>query len=297
MADIIDQTSHKFGNLRTLENSGGSLDERKQIMKELKVFINRLTCRLNWPSSRLFLHLSISQIQKNASSQVRFNSANFRGNLRVRCVPEHWRKGYSRIWEELCHPEFLLQWITVSCNSWPFRGILPESSKKNSVLGLYLLYLLSQNKISEFHVELQSIPSSDHSNIYINVPVSLEQYFVDGNYAKVLATKNVPLDAYNFFISKFIDTVRTEIARSVEVSYNQLTLQDAWEIFMLENVDELKQFVERESGMDAEDRTISWIIQDNYLTFVTVNVEKEAVPAKKMMYQVLEYANELQRIV
>jgi hypothetical protein len=66
---------------------------------------------------------------------------------------------------------------------------------------------------------------------------------------------------------------------------------------MLENVDELKQFVERESGMDAEDRTISWIIQDNYLTFVTVNVEKEAVPAKKMMYQVLEYANELQRIV
>ena len=95
------------------------------------------------------------------------------------------------------------------------------------MLGLYLLYLLSQNKISEFHVELQSIPSSDHSNIYINVPVSLEQYFVDGNYAKVLATKNVPLDAYNFFISKFIDTVRTEIARSVEVSYNQLTLQDA----------------------------------------------------------------------
>lgn len=104
---------------------------------------------------------------------------------------------------------------------------MPESSKKNSVIGLYLLYLLSQNKISEFHVELQAIPPSEHSNIYINVPVSLEQYFVDGNYTKVLSTKNAPLEAYRFFIEKFIDTVRTEIARSAEVSYTQLSLKDA----------------------------------------------------------------------
>ena len=174
---------------------------------------------------------------------------------------------------------------------------MPESSKKNSVLGLYLLYLLSQNKISEFHVELQAIPSSDHSNIYINVPVSLEQYFVDGNYAKVLATKNVPLDAYNFFIEKFIDTVRTEIARSVEVSYEKLSLKDACEIFMLDNVDQLQHFVETQSDINAEDRTISWVIKDDYLHFTTINVEKEGIPAKKMMAQVLEYAHELQRIV
>ena len=177
------------------------------------------------------------------------------------------------------------------------RDVLPESSKKNSVLGLYLLYLLSQNKISEFHVELQAIPSSDHSNIYINVPVSLEQYFVDGNYAKVLATKNVPLDAYNFFIEKFIDTVRTEIARSVEVSYEKLSLKDACEIFMLDNVDQLQHFVETQSDINAEDRTISWVIKDDYLHFTTINVEKEGIPAKKMMAQVLEYAHELQRIV
>lgn len=174
---------------------------------------------------------------------------------------------------------------------------MPESSKQNSVIGLYLLYLLSQNKISEFHVELQSIPSANHSNIYINVPVSLEQYFVDGNYAKVLATKTAPLESYNFFIEKFIDTVRTEIARSVEVSYKQLTLKDACEIFMLDNVEQLKDFVERESNINAEDRTVSWVIEENYLKFITINVEKEAIPAKKLMYQVLEYANELQRIV
>lgn len=173
------------------------------------------------------------------------------------------------------------------------RDILPESSKKNSVIGLYLLYLLSQNEISEFHVELQSIPSADHNNIYINVPVSLEQYFVDGNYAKVLATKHAPLDVYNFFIKKFIDTVRTEIARSVEVSYKKLSIKDACEVFMLDDVDQLKEFVERESDINNSDRTISWVIKDDYLHFDTITIEKEGIPAKKMIFQVLDYAREL----
>ena len=129
--------------------------------------------------------------------------------------------------------------------------------------------------------------------MYISVPVSLEQYFVDGNYAKVLSTKNAPLDCYYYFIKKFIDTVRTEIARSVEVSYKQLKLKDACEIFMLDNVDQLKEFSERESDINATDRTISWVIKGDYLYFDTITIEKEGIPAKKMIYQVLEYAKEL----
>lgn len=39
-----------------------------------------------------------------------------------------------------------------------FSEILPESQKKYSVLGLYLLYLLSFNKISEYHTEIELIP-------------------------------------------------------------------------------------------------------------------------------------------
>ena len=143
---------------------------------------------------------------------------------------------------------------------------------------------------------MQAIPSSDHSNLYINVPVSLEQYFVDGNYSKVLATKNAPLEAYNFFIEKFIDTVRTEIARSAEVSYKQLSLKDAWEVFMIDSIEQLKEFVEKESSMDDDKRKISWVIEDNYLKFISINLDKEAIPAKRMMIQVLEYAEELMKI-
>lgn len=129
------------------------------------------------------------------------------------------------------------------------------------------------------------------------MPVSLEQHFVDGNYSKVLATKNVPVEAYNFFVEKFIDTVRTEIARSAEVSYKHLSTKDACEIFMLNSIDELKAFVENESSMDNESRKISWVIKDGYLQFIPINIEKNSIPATKMMYQVLDYALELERIV
>jgi 26S proteasome regulatory subunit N12 len=67
-----------------------------------------------------------------------------------------------------------------------FSTILPESQKKYSILGLYLLYLLSFNKISEYHTEIELIPYTEMNNVFIKVPVSLEQYFVEGSYGKIL---------------------------------------------------------------------------------------------------------------
>jgi 26S proteasome regulatory subunit N12 len=78
-----------------------------------------------------------------------------------------------------------------------FDGVLPVSERKYPVLGLYLLYLLSFNKISEYHTEIELIPIADHTNLYIKVPVSLEQYFVEGAYNKILNSKhNLPMVAY-----------------------------------------------------------------------------------------------------
>ena len=36
-----------------------------------------------------------------------------------------------------------------------FKNVLPESQKKNAIIGLYLLYLLSYNKISQYHTEIE----------------------------------------------------------------------------------------------------------------------------------------------
>ena len=121
-----------------------------------------------------------------------------------------------------------------------FNDILPESQKKFSILGLYLLYLLSFNKISEYHTEIELIPHKELTNVFINVPVSLEQYFVEGSYNKILSSKhNLPLQAYQFFIDKFVDAIRYEIARSAEKAYESLSLKDMASMFMIPNANDL----------------------------------------------------------
>lgn len=56
------------------------------------------------------------------------------------------------------------------------RDELPESAYMHQLLGLNLLFLLSQNRVSEFHTELERLSAKDiQSNVYIRHPVSLEQ--------------------------------------------------------------------------------------------------------------------------
>jgi len=53
----------------------------------------------------------------------------------------------------------------------------------------------------------------------------------------------VPLEAYHFFINKFVDAIRFEIARSAERAYESLSLRDTQKIFMIENQQELLNFI------------------------------------------------------
>ena len=85
-------------------------------------------------------------------------------------------------------------------------------------MGLNLLCLLAQNRVAEFHTELERLPGKEiQNNVYIKHPVSLEQYIMEGSYNKVLLAKgNVPAESYNFFIDILMDTVRNEIASCLE---------------------------------------------------------------------------------
>ena len=68
-----------------------------------------------------------------------------------------------------------------------FDSLIGKSQRKNAILGLYLLYLLSFNKISQYHTEIELIPQNlIESDICIKVPVSLETYFVQGSHQKIL---------------------------------------------------------------------------------------------------------------
>ena len=52
---------------------------------------------------------------------------------------------------------------------------------------LYISSLLAQNKVSEFHTEIERLePGEIHDDIYIKHPIQIEQYLMEGNYNKVL---------------------------------------------------------------------------------------------------------------
>ena len=54
----------------------------------------------------------------------------------------------------------------------------------------------------------------------------------------------MPLQAYQFFIDKFVDAIRYEVARSAERAYESLGLQDMTKMFMISNQNELAAFIQ-----------------------------------------------------
>lgn len=77
-----------------------------------------------------------------------------------------------------CSVLFNLGFLTIVSN---YRDELPEAAYMHQLLGLNLLFLLSQNRVSEFHTELERLSARDiQTNVYIRHPVSLEQVLEQG---------------------------------------------------------------------------------------------------------------------
>lgn len=190
-----------------------------------------------------------------------------------------------------------------------------KSEKQNTVLGLYLLNLLAADRIGEFHRELELI--DDHENKFINYPIELERYHMEGNYAKVLSkSKDVPDKIYLCFMERLLDTVRMKVGASMERSYEHLPAEEAAKMLMLEDIGELRDFAKRENEQkDSEDvdtfvndatpsfprnrqvRGIRWEVKDNTIYFVRPAEKLKEVPAIEIMINTISYATDLERIV
>ncbi len=110
-----------------------------------------------------------------------------------------------------------------------FGTQLPDSVYKYHILGLNLLSLLAQNRLAEFHTELELLTVEELKNVYIKHPISLEQFLMEGSFHKVFLSKgNVPAQNYNFFIDILIDTIREEIASCAEKAYARVSTQKSW---------------------------------------------------------------------
>ena len=133
-----------------------------------------------------------------------------------------------------------------------------------------------QNRIAEFHTELELLPASALENPCIKHAVELEQSFMEGAYNRVLsARQTVPHETYVYFMDLLAKTVRyrhfsehflllvlataedfnavfssvpfyscrDEIAGCSEKAYDYLSISDAKKILMFSSDQELSQYI------------------------------------------------------
>lgn len=172
------------------------------------------------------------------------------------------------------------------------RDIIRPSPQEYPILGLNLLRLLVQNRIAEFHTELELLSSSALENPCIKHAVELEQSFMEGAYNRVLSARQaVPDETYVYFMDLLAKTVRDEIAACSEKAYAYLSVADAKRILMFSSDQELTNYVTEEH--------IDWEIKSGSVFFQN---PKESAPCKEipslqLINQTLSYARELERIV
>ncbi|XP_044291167.1 26S proteasome non-ATPase regulatory subunit 8 [Varanus komodoensis] len=188
-------------------------------------------------------------------------------------------------------PSFERYMAQLKCYYFDYKDELPESAYKHQLLGLNLLFLLSQNRVAEFHTELERLPAKDiQTNVYIKHPVSLEQYLMEGSYNKVfLAKGNIPAESYAFFIDILLDTVRDEIASCIEKAYEKILLNEATRMLF---------FTPKKMTDYAKKR--GWVLgPNNHYCFTGQQQKPEdaTIPSTELAKQVIEYARQLEMIV
>ena len=177
-------------------------------------------------------------------------------------------------------------------SSFSAIGANATTERKSHVLGLNLMHLLVDNRLSEFHAELELLSEEDARTPYVLFPITLERQLMVGSYDEVLnAGSLVPDPSYSFFIEKLLETVRDAIADCVEVSYKSMKLVDAVKMMKFESIEQLLEYVQEE----RED----WIVEGDRLTFQPPPMGSKAVdiPSMNLIAQSLTYATELERIV
>lgn len=184
------------------------------------------------------------------------------------------------------------------------------------ILGLYLCHLLASDRVGEFHTELELISVDDYQRAEINLPILLERYLMEGNYAKALQqSKELPQKYGSFFSQRLYDMVRQKVGASLERSYHQIPVAEAVKMLILDGVPQLQEFALRENERKArqEDDTmgdmtpsltrrvpvglVQWEVKDGQLLFKRSGEKRAEIPAFELMENTIGYATDLERIV
>jgi len=171
---------------------------------------------------------------------------------------------------------------------YDYAKYIPASQRQFSLLGLNLLRLLAQNRIAEFHSELELIPLEQHQNVHIRHPIALEQYIMEGSYPKVRAARaDVPNETYTLFMDILMDTIRDEVADCSDRAFRSLPVSDMQKLLQLSDARKFQDYIHERK----------WELNGNNIVFAKPETTKIEIPSIQLIKETLLYAKELERIV
>ncbi len=148
---------------------------------------------------------------------------------------------------------------------------LIKSPRCEELLGLNLLRLLAQNRISDFHTELETIDADQLENPFIRHPMQVEQCLMEGSYNKVWNSREkVPAPEYAIFMDILMTTIRcvlfqrkligrrNEIASCSESAYTNLPISDAATLLHFKTQDEVVAFA-KEVHTFQKTKSLAWM--------------------------------------
>lgn len=180
----------------------------------------------------------------------------------------------------------------------------PEiNTDTTKIISLNLVYLLSQGLISDFHVHLETIFNSPQYNIekdkYLAFPVLLERNLMEGNYIKIWKLlqneEALPCGEYRHFTATLINTLRHEIAKSIEHTNDCIPVSNCKTLLYFPQESSNKAF---EEALRTDLDVSSWVFHDDVIYFN--NGRANAAVAQDngaIIANVLNYADQIESIV
>lgn len=167
----------------------------------------------------------------------------------------------------------------------------PTSDITITVIGLNLLYLLVENRLADFHCELELLSEELQKHPGIKFCTQLDQHLVVGSYDQVLVSAaNPPVQSYSFFLTSLLETVRENIGQCVSAAYDNLTVVAATGMLMFNSKEETLAFI--------EEYYPSWIVNGDIILLSKNKIDKsKEISSLKLISQNISYATELERIV
>lgn len=167
----------------------------------------------------------------------------------------------------------------------------PASDIEMTVIGLNLLYLLVENRLADFHCELELLSETQHAHPAVTFCTQLDQHLVVGSYDQVLvAAASPPISYYSFFLKSLLETVRENIGECVSTAYQTLTVKQATNMLMFSNKEETMDFI--------TEHYPSWTVRGDTVNLIRGQQDKsDEIPSLKIISQNIGYATELERIV